>query len=75
MDFIQSTCISILYLLLKVIEDKFILKQNKPIKLFIRDTSIVFISVLLGEFLIEQIKPLSGVIMNSPVVITSDPDF
>lgn len=75
MDFIQSSCISILYLLLKVIEDKFILKQNKPIKLFIRDTLIVFISVLLGEFLIGQIKPLSGVIMNSPVVITSDPDF
>lgn len=75
MDFIQSLCIAILYLIIKVIEDKLITKQNKPMKIFIRDTILVFISVLLGNFLIEQIKPLSGVIMNGPVVITSDPDF
>lgn len=74
-DFIQASFISLIYLIFKVLEDKFITKENKPIKKYMRDIIIVFISVLCSGFLLEQIKPFTENILKSPVVFTSDPDF
>ena len=41
---------------MKFIEMRFIEKENKPLKLLIRDTLIVYISVVVGYFILEQFK-------------------
>ena len=46
-EFILSALVTFLFSLLKFIEMKYIDKEMKPMKLFIRDAIIVFISTLL----------------------------
>lgn len=40
--FILAIAISILYFIIKIVEMKYIDKQNKPMKLIVRDTFMVF---------------------------------
>ena len=55
---------------------RFIEKENKPLKLLIRDTLLVYFSVVSGFFILEQLNPL---IQNagSPItpVFTDNPEF
>ena len=66
--------ITVAYLIFKFIEMRFILKENKPIKVLARDTLIVYLSVLLGNFVMQQ---LTTVKLSSKVtqVFTNDPGF
>ena len=66
--------ISVAYLIFNFIEMRFILKENKPIKVLARDTLIVYLSVLLGNFVMQQ---LTTVKLSSKVtqVFTNDPGF
>ena len=70
--FITAVAISIAYLIFRFIEMRFILKENKPIKILARDTIIVYISVLLGNFVMSQFgsssmgKQMTEVFTNSP---------
>ena len=52
--FLQAGIIAVLYLLAKFVEMRFVLKENKPIKLLMRDTVIVYISSIVGMYVIEQ---------------------
>jgi len=51
-----------------------ILKENKPLKILLRDTIIVYLSVVLGNFVIEQVYPV-GKLSKSPIVFTNKPEF
>ena len=57
----------------KFIEMRFVLKENKPLKLLARDTLLVYLSVLLGNFIIAQMGGLD--ISKAPEVFTNSPDF
>ena len=72
--FFIAMAISVAYLIFKFIEMRFILKENKPLKLLARDTLLVYLSVLLGNFVLEQ---LDGMKLSSkvPQVFTNDPNF
>lgn len=73
--FTVSTSIAICFLILKIIENKFILKENKkPMKFLVRDTIIVYISCFIGLFVIEQLTPLTE-IAKVPTVFVNEPDF
>ena len=67
--------VAICYLALKFIEMRFILKENKPLKLLMRDSMIVYISVVVGIFVLEQFAPLTEGLKTAPLVFTNDPDF
>jgi hypothetical protein len=56
---------------------RFIEKESKPLKLLIKDALFVYFSVLLGSFVLDQIKPLqiSGDEIRSPQVFTGNPEF
>jgi hypothetical protein len=71
--FMFSSVISIVFLFLKFIEMRFIDKENKPLKFLIRDTLVVFVSVVSGHYLIEQIQPMQ--VVSSPAVFTDNPGF
>lgn len=71
--FLIGLAVSIAYLLFKFIEMRFVLKENKPLKLLARDTLLVYLSVLLGNFIIAQMGGLD--ISKAPEVFTNSPEF
>ena len=54
--FIIGIAISFVYLICKFIEMRFVLKENKPLKVLFRDTLLVYVSVIVGSFVLEQIS-------------------
>lgn len=55
-SFIVAGIISVLYALFRFLEMRFILKETKPLKFIIRDAIIVYLSVISGIFVMEQIE-------------------
>lgn len=70
--FLTAIAVSIAYLVFRFIEMRLILKENKPIKILARDTLIVYLSVVLGNFIMSQFgnsvmsKKMTEVFTNSP---------
>jgi len=76
--FIIASLISFFYIIVKFIEMRFIEKDNKPLKVLIKDTLVVYLCVLLGNFIVEQINPsLLGEEATNKVtqVFTDNPGF
>ena len=75
--FIYAFIISIIFLIIKFIEMRVVDKENKPLKLLIRDTLLVYFCVISGNFIFEQLLPVSG--LNStnvqPKIFTDTPEF
>jgi hypothetical protein len=71
--FLTSVCISIVYLLFKFIEMRFVLKENKPMKLLFRDTIIVYFSVVIGYLVYNQFNEQT--IEKATEVFTNAPGF
>jgi hypothetical protein len=74
--FIVAGLVSFVFFICKFIEMRFIEKESKPMKLLVRDTLLVYFSVLIGNFVVGQLKPAiqegGGV---APAVFTGNPDF
>ena len=71
---VSGLAISVCYLLFKFIDMRFVLKENKPLKILVRDTVLVYLSVILGSFVISQIGE-SNITSKLPEVFTNDPGF
>jgi hypothetical protein len=76
-QFIIAGVISIIFLIVKFGEMRFIEKESKPLKLLFRDTLIVYLSVLAGFFVMEQLNPVIEGTMapTQPTVFTDNPAF
>jgi hypothetical protein len=76
--FLTAILISVLFFLLKIIENKIISKEDMKLKVVFKDSLFVFLSVVIGFNLVEQIKPLiyeGGEIVTNPHVFTDTPGF
>lgn len=78
--FIEAGIIAFIYFVIKFIEMRFVEKESKPLKYLIRDSLLVYFSVICGNFVIEQLKPViqeaGGEIINTtPSVFTDNPEF
>jgi hypothetical protein len=76
--FIIATVISIVFLISKFIEMGFVDNESKPLKLLIRDTLLVYFSVISGYFIMEQLKPVletASESISAPQVFTDNPEF
>jgi hypothetical protein len=74
--FIIAGLISFVFFVCKFIEMRFIDKESKPLKLLVRDTLLVYFSVLIGNFILEQLKPVIKEGSSAvPAVFTDNPDF
>lgn len=76
--FIIAAVISFTFLIFKFVEMRFVDKDSKPLKFLIKDSLIVYFSVLLGSFILDQIKPMhiiSTEVRAPPQVFTGNPDF
>jgi hypothetical protein len=78
--FILAALISFCYLIIKFSEMRIIEKENKPLKVIIKDMFLVYFSCVIGVFFVQQISenPIS-IFGNekkaSTVVFTNSPDF
>ncbi len=75
--FILAGMISFVFFICKFIEMRFIEKEAKPLKFLIRDALLVYVSVVLGHFIISQLKPMiqEGGAISAPQVFTGNPEF
>jgi hypothetical protein len=75
--FLFAGIISIIFFIIKFVEMRFVEKESKPLKYLIRDSLLTYFSVVIGYFIIEQIKPLTEEIMinKQTVVFTDNPNF
>ena len=73
MNFLLAAAISIIFILLKFMEMRFI-EKDYPLKYLLRDSILVYFSFILGSFVFDQVYP----IMNKPeenMVFTGNPEF
>ena len=76
--FLFATIISVIFFIAKFLEMRFIEKESKPLKLLIRDTLVVYISVMVGYFIIDQLKPvvMDAIQTNTqPLAFIDNPPF
>lgn len=73
-NFITCLVISIIFLIYKFFEMRYINKKNKPFKQLFRETLIVFISSLIGIYLVDMINSNINQII-PPNAYTGNPDF
>jgi hypothetical protein len=71
--FLTALCISIIYLILKLFEQKLILKEVKPFKFLVRDTLFTYMSVVTGLFLLSQFT--DNISKDVPEVYINNPNF
>lgn len=73
--FINSAFISIIFLIMKFFEMRIVEKENKPLKFLVRDTLLVYFSVLTWYFLSNQFNAIVQSNKNSPEIFTDNPNF
>jgi hypothetical protein len=76
--FVIAGVISITFLLAKFLEMRFIEKESKPLKFLIRDSLVVYFSVIVANFIMEQINPIVSGVSSGPKVtpvFTDNPGF
>jgi hypothetical protein len=77
--FLAAAIVSVIYFIAKFIEMKYIDKEMKPIKVLFRDVLLVYVSVVVGFFVINQLDPVVQETLNSatstPIAFTDMPPF
>ena len=76
--FLCAFAVSVIFCLLKFVEMKFIAKEAYPLKILCKESLFVFFSVIVGDFIIEEVNPIKIMDANAqtiPEVFTSNPEF
>ena len=75
--FLIAALVSIIFFIAKFLEMRYVDNEPKPLKLLIRDTLVVYISVVLGYYIVDQLKPVihETVVPTAPVAFTDNPPF
>jgi hypothetical protein len=75
MDYIYSAAVvSILFIILKFLETRFILKETVNLKQLVIDGILVYLSVIVGHFINEQLVKQTSSLGQAPVFI-DNPKF
>lgn len=75
--FLVAGLISVVFLVSKFLEMRYVEKEAKPLKLLIKDTLLVFVCILFGNFVLEQVKPVMDETLATsvPAAFTDNPPF
>ena len=74
---ILGIVISIVYFILKFIDSKYIQKDDKPLKENLKDSIIVFLAIIMVQFIFDQfnVNEIIGNTKKSLSAFTNNPDF
>lgn len=70
--FIVSSIITCIFVVIKILEMKYVDKEWKPLKHIIRDAVIVFVSSMMGSFILFQID---GSVTDFLNIVTDNKSF
>jgi hypothetical protein len=75
--FLVSGIISVIFFIAKFLEMRYIDNEPKPLKLLVRDTLLVYISVVFGCFILDQLTPVINetIVPIEPLAFTDNPPF
>jgi hypothetical protein len=76
--FLVAGIISVIYFIGKFLEMRYVDQEPKPLKLLVRDSLLVYVSVVVGNFIVDQLKPVIEEVdikTVSPPVFTDNPSF
>ena len=73
--FVVAFIISIVYFTIKFIEMRFVKKEAKPLRSIVRDSILVYLAVVGGDFVLRQFTPLLDNEKLEPTVFVNEPDF
>ena len=75
--FLVAGIISIIFFVAKFLEMQYVEKESKPLKILIRDALVVYVCVVVGMFILEQLTPVikETVVPTSPIAFTDNPPF
>jgi hypothetical protein len=73
-EFVLSATISIMYIIIRFIEMRFVSKEMKPLKGVIKDTILVYLSSVIGVYVIDQFVN-TGTLRRKPSVFTGAATF
>jgi len=75
--FLVAGIISVIFFIAKFLEMQYIEKESKPLKVLIRDSLVVYVSVIFGNFIVEQLSPVikDASIIEIPIAFTDNPPF
>ncbi len=75
--FLVAGIISVIFFIAKFLEMRYIDKEPKPLKVLIRDSLLVYVSVVVGSFILDQLKPVidETEMLKAPLAFTDNPPF
>jgi hypothetical protein len=74
--FLIAGIISAIFFIAKFLEMRYVDQESKPLKFLIRDSLLVYVSVVIGNFIIIQLKPETvGGPPSAPLAFTDNPPF
>ena len=77
--FFFAGIVSVIFFIVKFAEMRVVDKESKPLKYLIRDSLLVYFSIIVGNFLVDQLQPIlvDGEISlpKHPTVFTDNPEF
>ena len=72
--YLYAGIVSIVYFVIKFVEMRFVNKENKPLKVLIRDTVIVFVCSILANFIFEQFDTVKDLVnLKEPTNVFTGP--
>lgn len=75
--FLIAGIISVIFFIAKFLEMRYVDNEPKPLKILIRDSLVVYVTVIIGSFIVEQLKPIINETTDSttPLAFTDNPPF
>ncbi len=75
--FLAAGIISVIFFIAKFLEMRYVDNEPKPLKLLIRDSILVYVSVVIGSFILEQVNPVINETISPaiPLAFTDNPPF
>lgn len=75
--FLVAGIISVIFFIAKFLEMRHIDNEPKPLKILVRDSLLVYVSVVAGNFILEQLTPVINetVAPGVPLAFTDNPPF
>jgi hypothetical protein len=75
--FLVAGIISVIFFISKFLEMRYIDQEPKPLKILVRDSLLVYVSVITGSFILDQLKPVinESTLPLEPLAFTDNPPF
>lgn len=76
--FLIAGIISVIFFIAKFLEMRYVEEESKPLKILVRDSLLVYVSVVLGGFILDQLNPVineTEILSSVPLAFTDNPPF